>query len=95
MKTRMLWLAACLLMAATLSAQNEASQEIAQALAAQDSAGVPALTKTTWLFAHRDTCDLFLDIYPPAEGAQTTFEGKEKPTVIFVFGGGPWITAWA
>ena len=88
MRTRLLWIAACLLLAASLSAQNTASQEIAQALAPQDSAGTPVLTKTTWLFAHRDTCDLFLDIYPPAEGAQTTFEGKEKPTIVFVFGGG-------
>ena len=42
----------------------------------------------TYLFAKRDTCDLFLDIYNPARGSQTTFAGKEKPTVIFMFGGG-------
>lgn len=42
----------------------------------------------TYLFAQRDTCDLFLDIYNPAEGSQTTFNGKEKPTIIFMFGGG-------
>lgn len=42
----------------------------------------------TYLFAKRDTCDLFLDIYNPAKGSQTIFEGKEKPTVIFMFGGG-------
>ena len=42
----------------------------------------------TYLFAKRDTCDLFMDIYNPAAGSETTFEGKEKPTVIFMFGGG-------
>ena len=42
----------------------------------------------TYLFAKRDTCDLFLDIYNPARGSQTKFAGKEKPTVIFMFGGG-------
>ena len=42
----------------------------------------------TYMFAKRDTCDLFMDIYEPAKGSTTTFEGKEKPTVIFMFGGG-------
>lgn len=42
----------------------------------------------TYLFARRDTCDLFMDIYRPAVGSETAFEGREKPTVIFVFGGG-------
>ena len=42
----------------------------------------------TFLFAQRDTCNLYLDIYNPAAGSKTTFEGKEKPTVIFMFGGG-------
>lgn len=42
----------------------------------------------TCLFAHRDTCDLYLDIYDPTPGSETLFEGKEKPTLMFVFGGG-------
>jgi len=42
----------------------------------------------TYLFAKRDTCDLFLDIYNPSKGSVTTFDGKEKPTIIFMFGGG-------
>jgi len=46
------------------------------------------LPKATHLFAHRDTCDLFLDIYPPAPESQTTLDGKAKPTILFVFGGG-------
>lgn len=42
----------------------------------------------TYLYAKRDTCDLYLDIYNPAEGSQTYFDGKEKPSIIFMFGGG-------
>ena len=42
----------------------------------------------TFLFVKRDTCDLYLDIYHPAKGSATTFEGIDKPTIIFMFGGG-------
>ena len=42
----------------------------------------------TYKFAERDTCDLFLDIYNPSADSRTAFCGKEKPTVIFMFGGG-------
>ena len=42
----------------------------------------------TYMFAQRDTCDLFLDVYDPAEGSETSVGGKEKPAIIFVFGGG-------
>ena len=42
----------------------------------------------TYLFEKRDTCDLFLDIYNPAAGSQTTYMGKDKPTILFMFGGG-------
>lgn len=49
----------------------------------------PLITPTeTCLFAHRDTCDLFLDIYEPAPGSETTFQGIQKPTLIFAYGGG-------
>lgn len=41
----------------------------------------------TFLFAKRDTCDLFLDIYEPACGTDTLADGRMKPTVIFAFGG--------
>ena len=41
----------------------------------------------TFLFAKRDTCDLFLDIYEPASGTDTLADGRMKPTVIFAFGG--------
>ena len=48
---------------------------------AEETAGPDA----TYLFAARDTCDLYLDIYEPAPGAPAI---SENPTVIFAFGGG-------
>lgn len=42
----------------------------------------------TYMFVQRDTCDLFLDVYNPAKGSETTLNGKEKPTIVFMFGGG-------
>lgn len=42
----------------------------------------------TYLYAHRDTCDLYLDIYNPAPGSATTIDGAAKPAIMFVFGGG-------
>ena len=42
----------------------------------------------TLLYAERDSVKLFLDIYNAAEGAVTTVDGKPKPAVLFVFGGG-------
>lgn len=50
---------------------------------------LPILTPDgTYMYAHRDTCDLFMDVYEPAIGSDTHFEGRSKPTVIYVFGGG-------
>ena len=42
----------------------------------------------TYMYERRDTCDLFMDVYNPAKGSQTTLMGKKKPAVIFMFGGG-------
>lgn len=42
----------------------------------------------TYLFASRDTCDLFMDVYDPAPGSETAFEGKPKPAILWLFGGG-------
>lgn len=42
----------------------------------------------TYLYAVKDTLELYLDVYEPAEGAETTFQGREKPTILFAFGGG-------
>ena len=45
-------------------------------------AGFTARAQETYTFAQRDTCELKLDIYRPAEAAEA------KPAVMFVFGGG-------
>ncbi|MGM9764415.1 MAG: alpha/beta hydrolase fold domain-containing protein [Candidatus Cryptobacteroides sp.] len=42
----------------------------------------------TYMFVKRDTCDLFLDVYKAAKDSETTYNGKAKPTVLFIFGGG-------
>lgn len=47
-----------------------------------------AYAQETYLFARRDTTALYLDIFRPADGADTTFQGLKKPTIIHVFGGG-------
>ncbi len=47
-----------------------------------------AMGQETYRFAERDTCALYLDIYRPAEGTETTFQGRPRPAVMFVFGGG-------
>lgn len=46
------------------------------------------LAQKTYHFATRDTLNLYLDVYEPAAGSETTFEGHAKPTILFVFGGG-------
>lgn len=42
----------------------------------------------TYMFVQRDTCDLYLDLYRPTEGSETSIDGRRKPTIIFMFGGG-------
>lgn len=42
----------------------------------------------TYMFVQRDTCDLYMDVYDPAPGSQTSIDGKKKPSIIFMFGGG-------
>ena len=42
----------------------------------------------TYMYEKRDTCDLFLDVYNPRKGSGTSIMGKEKPTIVFLFGGG-------
>ena len=50
--------------------------------------GLSAAAQETYRFAERDTCSLYLDIFRATEGSETTFQGKDKPTIMFVFGGG-------
>jgi len=40
----------------------------------------------SYFYAQKDGEDLFLDYYPAT--GEKTFDGKEKPAIIFVFGGG-------
>ena len=42
----------------------------------------------TYLYHKQDTCDLFMDVYDPADGSEETYMGLKKPAVIFMFGGG-------
>ena len=42
----------------------------------------------TYVYEKRDTCDLFMDVYDPADCSEETFMGHRKPTIIFMFGGG-------
>lgn len=80
-----------------------AAMAITVSAGAAEQDGTPAIYPDgTYMFAQRDTCELFLDVYNPAEGSTTTVDGKEKPTIIFMFGGGfiegrrddPFYTPW-
>lgn len=42
----------------------------------------------TYFFQQRDTCDLYMDVYEPSKGSETSIDGVRKPTILFVFGGG-------
>lgn len=42
----------------------------------------------TYLFAVKDSLSLFMDVYGPAEGSVTSIDGRNKPTLIYIFGGG-------
>ena len=55
---------------------------------AQQRARINVSPSGEYLFAQRDTCQLFMSVYEPAEGSITTIDGKKKPTILFVFGGG-------
>lgn len=41
----------------------------------------------TYIFAERDT-SLYMDVYYPADGSEMTVDGVNKPTILYVFGGG-------
>jgi len=55
--------------------------------------------KTTCMFAMRDTCNLYLDVYEPSVVPGDTLQ---RPTILYVFGGGfitgrrddPWVLPW-
>lgn len=39
-------------------------------------------------YSRKDTSALFMDIYSPVEGSVTEIDGRRKPTILYVFGGG-------
>lgn len=41
----------------------------------------------TYLYAQRENQDLYLDVYAPTPGSETFIGDKEKPTILFIFGG--------
>lgn len=42
----------------------------------------------TYIYAQKDSVTLMLDYYDAAPGSKTTIDGKQKPAIVFVFGGG-------
>ena len=42
----------------------------------------------TYLYALKDSCELYMDIYNPVKGSETYIDGQQKPLIVFVFGGG-------
>ena len=42
----------------------------------------------TLKYAQKDTAELYMDIYRPAEGSVTEIDGRRKPTILYIFGGG-------
>lgn len=52
------------------------------------SATAQVKADTTYLYAQKDEWSLYLDIHEPAKEMTITPEGLEKPTIIFMFGGG-------
>lgn len=70
------------LLTAALMLISAAAAFIAQAKS------TPISPDGTYLYVERDTCSLYMDVYNPAKGSQTSIDGKQKPTVVFMFGGG-------
>lgn len=42
----------------------------------------------TYAYAQKDTSTLYLDIHRPTAGAETALNGVQKPTILYLFGGG-------
>ena len=57
---------------------------------------------TTLKFVERDTCALYMDIYEPEPSKVICDDGKQRPTIIHIFGGGfkegsrhqEWLRPW-
>ena len=55
---------------------------------AQQEAPVSIDPSGTYMFAQKDSCELFLNVYDPAENSAAQADGTARPTILFVFGGG-------
>lgn len=42
----------------------------------------------TYLYAEKDNSLLYLDIYEPSDGSAESVDGADRPTILFMFGGG-------
>ena len=42
----------------------------------------------TYMFERKDDVELYLDLYNPTKGSETSINGIAKPTIMFMFGGG-------
>lgn len=42
----------------------------------------------TYLYASKDGQELYMDDYLPSQASETQLDGKAKPTIVFMFGGG-------
>ena len=49
---------------------------------------VTAGAQDSYLFAQRDSVSLYVDIYDVTPGSETTFQGHQKPLIVFMIGGG-------
>ena len=52
------------------------------------AAHAQAVPDATYLYSQKDGWDLYMDIHEPVKENMTTADGLEKPTIIFMFGGG-------
>jgi predicted esterase len=52
------------------------------------AAAFSAAAQETYLYAERDTCSLYMDVFRAAPGSQTSLDSLQKPTILYVFGGG-------
>lgn len=75
MKRKILLTLTCMILSAAAAQMTHAKES-------------PITPDGTYLYAERDTCDLYLDVYNPAKGSQSSIDGRKKPTIVFMFGGG-------
>ena len=86
MKTRFIAILLTGLIAILYGIPSDASDKVSSG--AEKETKIIKIPDATYMYAERDTCELFMDVYKPAAGSEIKFEGKTKPTILFMFGGG-------